>query len=67
MVRAGHTEASADLGRLAGLYPSGVLCEIVTEDGSMARRPYLEKFCAFYNILMITIEDLIQFRKQHNV
>lgn len=66
LVRPGHTEASADLARLSGFYPSGVLCEIVKEDGSMARKPYLEKFCAYYNILMITIEDLIHYRKRNN-
>jgi len=62
--RAGHTEASVDLARMAGLYPAGVLCEIVNEDGTMARVPDLEKFCAEHDLLMISIADLIRYRRQ---
>ena len=62
--RAGHTEAAVDLARMAGLYPAGVLCEIVNEDGSMARVPDLERFCEEHGLLMITIADLIRYRRQ---
>jgi 3,4-dihydroxy 2-butanone 4-phosphate synthase/GTP cyclohydrolase II len=62
--RAGHTEAAVDLARMAGLAPAGVLCEIVNEDGSMARVPDLEKFCDEHGLLMITIADLIRYRRQ---
>jgi 3,4-dihydroxy 2-butanone 4-phosphate synthase/GTP cyclohydrolase II len=62
--RAGHTEAAVDLARMAGLQPAGVLCEIVNEDGSMARVPDLEKFCEEHGLLMITIADLIRYRRQ---
>lgn len=62
--RAGHTEASVDLARLAGRNPSAVICEIVNEDGTMARVPDLEKFCAAHNLLMITIADLIAYRRE---
>lgn len=60
--RAGHTEAAVDLMRLAGLYPSGVLCEIINSDGSMARRPDLEKFAKQFNLKIITVKDLIAYR-----
>lgn len=60
--RAGHTEAAVDLMRLAGLYPSGVLCEIIKEDGTMARRPDLEKFAEEHNLKIITVQDLIAYR-----
>ncbi|MCX7908983.1 MAG: bifunctional 3,4-dihydroxy-2-butanone-4-phosphate synthase/GTP cyclohydrolase II [Ignavibacteria bacterium] len=60
--RAGHTEAAVDLMRLAGLYPSGVLCEIINDDGSMARRPDLEKFAEKFNLKIITVKDLIAYR-----
>ncbi len=60
--RAGHTEASCDLMRLAGLKPSGVLCEIINDDGSMARRPDLEKFAKKYDLKIITVKDLIAYR-----
>jgi len=60
--RAGHTEASCDLMRLAGLKPSGVLCEIINDDGSMARRPDLEKFAKQYDLKIITVKDLIAYR-----
>lgn len=63
--RAGHTEAAVDLARLAGLAPAGVLCEVVTEDGmGMARRPELESFAARHGLLLITIADLIRYRRQ---
>jgi len=60
--RAGHTEAAVDLMRLAGLYPSGVLCEIINDDGTMARRPDLEKFAKTHNLKIITVQDLIAYR-----
>jgi 3,4-dihydroxy 2-butanone 4-phosphate synthase/GTP cyclohydrolase II len=63
--RAGHTEAAVDLARLAGLTPAGVLCEIVTEDGmGMARRDDLEEFAARHDLLLITIADLIRYRRR---
>ncbi len=64
LVRAGHTEASIDLARLAGLYPAGVICEIMNEDGSMARIPELIKYCKRYHLKMITIADLIDYRRK---
>ena len=62
--RAGHTEASVDLARLAGLTPAGVLCEIVNEDGSMARLPDLERFAEEHDLLLISIADLIAYRRR---
>ena len=62
LVRAGQTEAAVDLARLAGLFPSGVICEIMNEDGSMARVPELRQFARRHNILLITIADLINYR-----
>jgi 3,4-dihydroxy 2-butanone 4-phosphate synthase/GTP cyclohydrolase II len=62
--RAGHTEASVDLARLAGVYPAGVGCEIVNEDGTMARLTDLEKFAAEHDLLMISIADLIAYRRR---
>ena len=62
MVRAGQTEAAVDLSRMAGLYPAGVICEIMNEDGTMARVPELTKFARKHGLLMITIADLIQYR-----
>jgi 3,4-dihydroxy 2-butanone 4-phosphate synthase/GTP cyclohydrolase II len=62
MVRAGQTEASVDLARIAGLYPAGVICEIMNEDGTMARVPQLAKFAKRHGILLVTIADLIKFR-----
>jgi len=63
--RAGHTEAAIDLTRLAGLYPAGVLCELVTEDGlEMARRPELERFADEHSLVMVSIADLIRYRRQ---
>ncbi len=60
--RAGQTEAAVDLARLAGLRPAGVICEVMNPDGSMARVPDLEQFCAAHDLLMITIADLIRHR-----
>jgi 3,4-dihydroxy 2-butanone 4-phosphate synthase/GTP cyclohydrolase II len=65
LVRAGQTEASVDLSRIAGLNPSGVICEIMNEDGSMARVPQLLEFCKEHNIKMLTVADLIRYRMQH--
>ncbi len=62
LVRAGHTEASVDLARLAGLRPAGVICEIMKDDGTMARLPDLEKFAAEHGLKIITIRDLIAYR-----
>jgi 3,4-dihydroxy 2-butanone 4-phosphate synthase/GTP cyclohydrolase II len=63
--RAGHTEASVDLARLAGLYPAGVLCETVNEDGTMARLPDLIRFGAEHGLKIISIADLISYRRTH--
>src|SRR5206468_9465965 len=60
--RPGHTEAAVDLARLAGLRPGGVLCELVNEDGSMARRPELERFARRHGLPLISIADLIAYR-----
>lgn len=62
LVRAGQTEGSIDLARLAGLKPAAVICEIMREDGEMARRPELEAFCEQHNLKMCTIADLISYR-----
>ncbi len=61
--RAGHTEAAVDLARLAGLYPAGVICEIMKDDGTMARLPDLMSFAKEWGLKIITIEDLIRYRK----
>ncbi len=65
LVRAGHTEASVDLARLAGLYPAGVICEIMNEDGTMARLPQLFKFSKKHRLKLVTITDLIEHRRRH--
>ncbi|MEO8724651.1 MAG: 3,4-dihydroxy-2-butanone-4-phosphate synthase [Acidobacteriaceae bacterium] len=65
LVRAGQTEASVDLARLAGLVPAGVICEIMKDDGSMARVPDLIGFCAAHGLLMVTVADLIRYRMKH--
>src|ERR1700747_1037788 len=65
LVRAGQTEASVDLARIAGLYPAGVICEIMNEDGTMARVPQLMEFCKEHDIKMLTVADLIRYRMQH--
>jgi 3,4-dihydroxy 2-butanone 4-phosphate synthase/GTP cyclohydrolase II len=63
--RAGQTEAAVDLAVLAGLYPAGVICEIMNEDGTMARLPDLEKFAAEHDFKIITIKDLIAYRRRN--
>jgi len=65
LVRAGQTEASVDLSRIAGLNPSGVICEIMNEDGTMSRVPQLAEFCREHNLKMATVADLIRYRMQH--
>ena len=65
LVRAGHTEAIVDLARLADLYPAGVICEIMNEDGSMARLPQLEAMSEKYETKMVTVADLITYRRCH--
>jgi 3,4-dihydroxy 2-butanone 4-phosphate synthase/GTP cyclohydrolase II len=65
MRRAGQTEAAVDLAQLAGLYPAGVICEIMNDDGTMARLPELIRFCRRHHLRMITIAELIQYRMQH--
>ena len=65
LVRAGQTEASVDLARIAGLYPAGVICEIMNEDGSMARVPQLIEFCERHGLKMLTVADLIRYRMRH--
>ena len=66
LVRAGHTEAAVDVARLAGLNPSGVICEIMNEDGSMSRLPDLVAFAQLHNIKIGTISDLIAYRRRHD-
>ncbi len=63
--RVGHTEASVDLGRLAGLYPAGVICEILADDGTMMRRPQLEAFAERHSLTYITIAQLVAYRLQN--
>jgi 3,4-dihydroxy 2-butanone 4-phosphate synthase/GTP cyclohydrolase II len=65
LVRAGQTEASVDLARLAGLTPAGVICEIMNDDGTMARVPDLIRFCAEHGLKMLTVAELIRYRLQH--
>jgi 3,4-dihydroxy 2-butanone 4-phosphate synthase/GTP cyclohydrolase II len=65
LVRAGQTEAAVDLARLAGLYPAGVICEVMDEDGTMMRAPGLQQFCRQHGLRMVTIKDLIQHRMRH--
>ena len=62
LVRTGQTEGSVDLARLAGLTPSGVICEIMKDDGTMARRPDLEKFADEHDLLMLSVADIIEYR-----
>jgi 3,4-dihydroxy 2-butanone 4-phosphate synthase/GTP cyclohydrolase II len=66
LVRAGHTEAAVDISRLAGLNPSGVICEIMNEDGSMARLPDLIAFAQRHGLKIGTISDLISYRRRHD-
>ena len=63
LVRAGHTEAAVDLSRIAGLYPAGVICEIMNDDGTMARVPELFEFSKKHGLLVATIRDLIEYRR----
>jgi 3,4-dihydroxy 2-butanone 4-phosphate synthase/GTP cyclohydrolase II len=63
--RAGHTEAAVDLARLAGLPPAGVICEIIQPDGTMARRPQLEEVAARFGLKMVTVADLISYRRRN--
>ena len=65
LVRAGQTEASVDLARMAGLVPAGVICEIMRDDGTMARIPDLVGFCAEHGLKMLTVAELIRYRMQH--
>ena len=65
LVRAGQTEASVDLARMAGLVPAGVICEIMRDDGTMARVPDLLEFCATHQMKMLTVAELIRYRMQH--
>src|ERR1035437_5952501 len=65
LVRAGQTEASVDLARLAGLVPAGVICEVMSDDGTMARVPELIEFCAEHGLKMLTVAALIRYRLQH--
>ena len=66
LVRAGHTEAAVDISRMAGLNPSGVICEIMNEDGSMSRLPDLVSFAQRHNLKIGTISDLIAYRRRHD-
>ena len=65
LVRVGHTEAIVDLARLASLYPAGVICEIMNDDGTMARLPELEAFAAQHGLNMVSIAELIAYRRRH--
>ena len=65
LVRAGQTEASVDLARMAGLNPSGIICEIMNDDGTMARVPDLIDFCKEHGMLMLTVAELIRYRLRH--
>src|SRR6266581_3286033 len=65
LVRAGQTEASVDISRIAGLNDSGVICEIMNEDGTMSRVPQLIEFCREHNLKMLTVAELIRYRMQH--
>ncbi|CAN5673822.1 bifunctional 3,4-dihydroxy-2-butanone-4-phosphate synthase/GTP cyclohydrolase II [soil metagenome] len=63
--RAGQTEAAVDLSRMAGLKPAGVICEVMNDDGTMARVPDFEKFCAKHDIKMVTVEQIIEYRRTY--
>jgi 3,4-dihydroxy 2-butanone 4-phosphate synthase/GTP cyclohydrolase II len=65
LVRAGQTEASVDLARIAGLIPAGVICEIMNDDGTMARVPDLERFCATHGMKLLTVAEMIRYRLRH--
>ena len=64
--RVGQTEAAVDLARLAGLIPAGVICEIMNDDGSMARVPDLQQYCARHDLKMVTVADLVAYRRRHD-
>src|SRR5512139_1311828 len=64
LARAGQTEAAVDLARLAGLIPAGVICEVMNEDGTMARVPDLVEFCERHGLRLVTVADLIEYRKR---
>lgn len=66
LLRAGHTEAAVDISRMAGLYPAGVICEIMNDDGSMARMPDLVTFAQLHGLKIGTIADLIAYRRKHD-
>lgn len=66
LMRAGHTEAAVDVARLAGFYPAGVICEIMNDDGTMARMPDLIAFAQRHNLKVATIADLIAYRRKHD-
>ncbi len=63
--RVGHTEASLDLARAAGLYPAGVICEVLSDDGTMMRRPQLERFATAHGLTFVTVAQLVAYRLQH--
>jgi 3,4-dihydroxy 2-butanone 4-phosphate synthase/GTP cyclohydrolase II len=65
LVRAGQTEAAVDLARIAGMTTAGVICEIMNEDGTMARVPQLEEFCRRHNLKMVSVAELIRYRLRH--
>src|SRR5256714_7160990 len=65
LVRAGQTEASVDLARMAGMVPAGIICEIMREDGTMARVPDLIEFCKEHELKVLTVAELIRYRMQH--
>ena len=65
LVRAGQTEASVDLARIAGMTPAGVICEIMNDDGTMARVPQLIEFCRMHNLKLLTVAELIRYRMRH--
>ncbi len=67
LVRAGHTEAAVDLARMAGLKPAGVICEIMSADGTMARMPELERFAAKHDVRILRIADLVEYRRHERL
>src|SRR5512132_2106565 len=67
LVRAGHTEASVDIARIAGLYPAGVICEIMNEDGTMSRLPQLREFASIHGLKIISVADLVHYRIRKEV
>jgi len=67
LARRGHTEAAVDLARMAGLKPAGVICEIMNDDGTMARMPELEKFAARHDVRIVRIADLVEYRRHEHV